>query len=238
MDEDRSRRGMEALPGEGDTEDPASSPGKGSDMPRVDLLQMGLLVEGGLVILAVVIGGLGFCDPHQSLMDLGWQTVLFPALSWGILGTLPMLLLLWALLKSEWRICRRMRETVDEKLVPLFGDCSLSELAILSCMAGLGEELFFRWCLQGGVTDWWGGAAGPWIGMVVVGVIFGFCHFINLNYAFWISWVGIYLGGLMVLSGTYLAPVISHAAYDFIALWILAGRQKRALCRDSAPESQ
>jgi membrane protease YdiL (CAAX protease family) len=82
----------------------------------------------------------------------------------------------------------------------------------------LGEELLFRWAIQGGLAAWFDSPSGQVLAVVIAAVLFGLCHFLNLAYAAVTFVIGIYFGGLMSWSGTWLAPALTHAAYDFLAL--------------------
>jgi hypothetical protein len=41
------------------------------------------------------------------------------------------------------------------------------------------------------------------------------------TYAALATLIGLYMGVLLVVSGGILAPIVAHAAYDFVALWYL-----------------
>ncbi len=171
-----------------------------------------------MIALAIILGWLGFCDTRQSLWSLDRNQVLFPALVWGIGASIPLLFLPFAILKFDFGLFQSLKQTIDDLLIPLFKECSFAEIVLLSAFAGLSEEIFFRWCLQGGLTNVWAGNAGVWLGISIAGVLFGLCHFITVSYALFAALTGIYLGVVMQWSGTYLAPAIAHGLYDFVAL--------------------
>ena len=66
---------------------------------------------------------------------------------------LPLLLYLMAFhfLQAAW--IDSLRNSVSQHLRPLFVSASYFELGLLSVAAGIGEELLFRWRLQGGVSS-------------------------------------------------------------------------------------
>src|SRR5687768_16157444 len=112
-----------------------------NDRWRPLLLAVG--VEGGLALVAILIGWLTGCWP---LADFSWDSA---ALFWGIVGTLPMLSVLVAI---EWwpvKPVTHLRGLFDDLLRPLLRRCSVAELAVISLLAGLGEEMLFRGLLQG-----------------------------------------------------------------------------------------
>ena len=208
-----------------------------SSNSRPNLLLLGFIVEGGLVILALALAWLGLSDQSQPLESLlgGWSHWRTPLL-FGLAATIPMLGYL--LLFHFWTpaFMRPMRRFVDLKLKPIFKGASLLEMLVLSLMAGFGEELFFRWCLQGGLTQ----ILTPSIGLVnaiavgvaVASIVFGACHWVNAGYGITTILVGVYLGMLMVWTGSWLVPAIAHALYDFVAMiYIARAPVKESLAR-------
>jgi membrane protease YdiL (CAAX protease family) len=193
----------------------------GDSKAGVNLLWVGLLVEGGLLFAAVVLGRLGLYDHLQplNLMDASdWKSGAF----WGVIATVP--LLIYLIIFHYWTpgFLKPMRQIVDTKMKPMFADSTTIELLVLALMAGFGEELFFRWCLQGGVTSLIAPLAGDVaaiaIGIAIASLIFGVCHWVNAAYGMTTLIVGVYLGATMVWSTNWLVPAIAHALFDFIAL--------------------
>lgn len=192
-----------------------------SSKPSVNLLWVGLIVEGGLVIVALGLGWLGLFDNSQPLNEID-GTGLRSAVFWGAIWMVPMLgqLVLFHFWKPKFY--RPMQEFVDNNLRPLFASSSYLELLIISVMAGLGEELLFRWCIQGGITTLavpqLGVTGGIGTAVVIASLLFGACHWVNNIYLLMASLVGGYLGLAMVMTGNWLVPAFAHAAFDFIAL--------------------
>jgi len=192
-----------------------------------NLLALGLLVEGGLVLLALALAWFGLSDQSQPLGDLvqGWGFWKKPLLL-GLAATIPMLGYL--LLFHFWTpgFMRPMQRFVDTKLKPMFRGASLLEMLTLSLMAGFGEEIFFRWCLQGGITHLltpaMGAVGAVAVGVVIASVIFGACHWVNATYGVTTILVGAYLGMLMVWTNSWLVPAIAHALFDFVAMIYIA----------------
>jgi membrane protease YdiL (CAAX protease family) len=55
--------------------------------------------------------------------------------------------------------------------------------------------------------------------------VFGLAHPISTTYAVLASLIGIYLGFLFVATDNLLVPIVTHAAYDFLALvYLLSGQ--------------
>lgn len=166
------------------------------------------LFEGGLGLVAIVLGWLLGIDPAAGTR-WDWQAVF-----WGSVATLPMVGMLLLIVRSNWPPLKRLVSLVDEVAVPLLGQRPIWDLALLSLLAGVGEELMFRGLLQGGVALYLGDA---WA-LIVASGVFGLCHALTRTYAVLAALIGFWLGGLWLLAGNLLAPMLAHALYDFFAL--------------------
>ena len=173
-----------------------------------------------------------------AAVGIGWLFAFRPAATFrldavdaglGLAATVPALAFFGLCLKCPWGPLVRLRQLVDRRLVPLFRPCTICELAAISIVAGVGEEMLFRGLLQGGLAEWIGGPAGLWVGLAVGSLVFGLAHAITPTYAIVTALIGFYLGWLWIATGNLLAPIMTHAVYDFIALVYLA---KLRTCRD------
>jgi membrane protease YdiL (CAAX protease family) len=192
--------------------------------PKVHLLWVGLLVEGGLFLLGLLIGWFGFYDKNQPLHTIDWE-FLQTAGIWGVAALLPMLIYLAVFQLWTPPFIKPMKEFVDSKLKPMFESCSIFELLLLSIMAGFGEEIFFRWCLQGGITSTlepnFGTTYAIVVGILVASWLFGLCHWVNATYGISTMLVGLYLGWTMIFTNNWLVPAITHTLFDFVALIVI-----------------
>jgi len=170
------------------------------------------LFEASLAVAAVALGWLVGHRPAEtfrpSAVDAGW----------GLLATVPPLALFWLSLKCPWAPLARLTRWFDEWFLPIMRRCRVSELAAISLVAGVGEEMLFRGLIQGGLSEWIGGPTGLWVGLAVGSVIFGLAHPISPLYAILTALVGLYLGWLWIATGNLLTPITTHALYDFVAL--------------------
>lgn len=183
-----------------------------------------MISEGALLLLAFGLGWLGGVSPVARLrLDFAGAAV-------GVAAALPMLgLLLWCL-RTRWAPMRRLVELVEERLGPYLADGSAGGIVLLACLAGLGEELLFR-----GVVQVWLAQRTPlWLALAGASLLFGLGHWLSASYAILATAIGAYLGLVFHLSGNLLAPIVAHAAYDVVALFVLA---RRAPVRRAAPAS-
>jgi membrane protease YdiL (CAAX protease family) len=88
------------------------------------------------------------------------------------------------------------------------------QLAVISLLAGVCEEVFFRSVIQGGLAR----HIGTISALALASVIFGVFHLVTKTYALIAALIGAYLGILWIVVGNLLAPVATHAVYDFVAL--------------------
>lgn len=111
------------------------------------------------------------------------------------------------------------RELTEELFVPVFGGTTPGDLALLSLLPGLGEEILFRGVLQ------------PEIGLVPASLVFGLMHSglsrRLLPYGLWATVVGALLGSLYLWSGNLWGCIAAHALVNALGIWWirrLAGR--------------
>ncbi len=184
---------------------------------RGSFVRLAVLFEGSLIVLAWVLGWfLGF--PPFERFDLRWG-----ALVWGVVATAPLLLGMRWCADTRWKPLSRLMREVEEKIVPLFSTCAVSELVLISVVAGVGEELLFRGVIQTTLSEWF----GPWGGLLAASVVFGLGHMVTPAYAALAGLIGLYLGTLSMVFGNLLLVVVVHSLYDFVALVYLVKRQKR-----------
>lgn len=177
-------------------------------MSRGEIVRLAALFEGGLAVLACLVGWLVGVPPWEKLT---WNV---PDAALGLAACLPMLALLALCVFASWPPLARIRAFVDDVVRPLFKECTLPDLALIALLAGLGEELLFRGLLQDGLARW----LGPWAALGAASVLFGLMHPITLLYAVLALLAGAYLGWTYLASGNLLVPMIAHAVYDFTAL--------------------
>jgi membrane protease YdiL (CAAX protease family) len=129
--------------------------------------------------------------------------------------------LAWMLAARSGPVHRLVSFVVDQ-LGALVAACSLAELALLAAVAGISEEVLFRGVVQVGLAR----VLGEPGALLAASVLFGLVHFATRAYAVLAGVMGLYLGAVFLLQGTLLAPIITHALYDFIALIFVARRYR------------
>jgi uncharacterized protein len=167
-----------------------------------------VVFEGSLVLLAWAIGWATEQAPWEKLT---WRMADFTL---GIAATVPLLAVFAACARLPWPPMARIRRICDEIIRPFFGGSSMTELAALSIVAGIAEELLFRGAIQNSLSGWF----GLWPGILLASLLFGAMHLITLTYGIIVTLVGVYLGWCYAASGNLLVVMVSHALYDFIAL--------------------
>ena len=118
----------------------------------------------------------------------------------------------------------RLVSFVVDQLGALVAARSPAELALLAAVAGISEEVLFRGVVQVALARVFGDPGA----LLAASVLFGLVHFATRAYAVLAGVMGLYLGALFLFQGTLLAPIITHAVYDFIALILVARRYRAA----------
>lgn len=164
--------------------------------------------EATLLILAMVLGLL-FRLPIAEL----W-TVTATACIVGVVAALPLLAAFAVSMRATAGPLASIRRFLEGFVRPLFGQWTVGQLLLISGLAGLGEEFLFRGVIQHGLTAWLGVPAA----LAIASALFGLCHYISTPYAVAATLVGAYLGIEFVWTGSLLAPTLTHALYDLLAL--------------------
>jgi membrane protease YdiL (CAAX protease family) len=114
----------------------------------------------------------------------------------------------------------------------LVGDRTLLPAAVAtSLIAGFGEETVFRGFLFLRLERWFGTGAGARVAIVVVSaLLFALAHYADQGIAGAAQALctGLVFGVLYARTRRIWAPMIAHAAFDLVALWIIyAGLEAR-----------
>jgi membrane protease YdiL (CAAX protease family) len=185
---------------------------------RATFLRMAGLVEGGVVLVALLLA---------AWLDLWPLNSIHPRIEDALLGGLaivPMLLLFF--------MARGLRRLIVELLGQPLSLCTWYDLLLLAALAGFGEELLFR-----GVLQPWIGRGHPLAGLIGANLVFGLMHALTPGYAALATAFGFYLSWLLGGFGepNLLRPIVAHAAYDYVAFLLIVREYRRTSTRPAAP---
>jgi membrane protease YdiL (CAAX protease family) len=173
--------------------------------------------EAGLALLAWGVArwlGIPLVDQLHPSLD---------SVVWGVAATIPLLLGLGRILEAESGALKQLVDLVLEHVGPLLAGRSAAQLALLAALAGVGEELLFRGVVQAGLAGVLPSAGA----LLAASLLFGLAHAASSAYAMLAFAMGLYLGALFLIQGGLLAPIITHALYDFVALLYLTRRWRQ-----------
>lgn len=179
--------------------------------------------EGGLVIVAFILGWMVDVNPISDVK------IELSALLWGVVGTLPLFLLLVLFYRYPFGALYSIKRLLIDVLGPCLNICRLHELIFIAILAGVSEELLFRGVLQSWFENLWGIA----LALLLSNILFGLAHAVTVMYAVLASLIGIYLAAFMDIGEqrNLLIPILIHAFYDFLAflLVIQSYREENAI---------
>lgn len=185
-----------------------------------------------------------FAVPLRSgqWFGFGWQV----SLATGLLSAVGLFWLVFGL--NRWKLgwLSDVEDSVQRLLVPSLRVLGVWQLGVISLLAGVGEELCFRWAIQGwierslqwgvaagGINGLVSGSAAEWlpflVAVLVAAALFGLAHAVSVPYVVLASVMGCILGLEAGLGGGLLAAMVTHALYDFLACLWLTGRLPRVL---------
>jgi len=176
------------------------------DPPGHDVIVLfAVFFEGGLAPLALLLGwGLG----HTPLLHFAWS---FRDAWIGAAAAVPPVLCFLAILHWPFGPLAKLKAFCEEEFVPLLANSSWADIALIALSAGVGEEMLFRGVFQSAL----GASTGVVSGLVVSSLLFGLLHPISLPYALVSCAMGMYLGGLFLITDNLLAAIVTHGLYDF-----------------------
>jgi membrane protease YdiL (CAAX protease family) len=182
--------------------------------------RLAVVVEGALGLVAIGLAKLFGVPLRDQFAAL--PRAAFDHLLWGMLATLPMLVLFWVMLDARWRPLVELKQQVRAMIRELFPRARVLELAIIAILAGVCEELLFRGVLQSLFTRW----TTPLVGLIVASLVFGALHAVSRLYFALATVIGAYLGWLLVEFNDLTVPIVAHGLYDFVALLYLTRTQE------------
>ena len=184
---------------------------------RVQFLNLGALVEGGVISLALFLAWVFHVD-WQSLLHWNLKGV-----AWSLAGLIPMLALFFVMHRFPIGSMLKVKRFLIDVMGPSLSACKWYDLMILAGLAGFSEELLFRGVLQPWIEQFWGGTTGYVMGIIIVSILFGIVHAVTLTYAILAALMGAYLSWLLDFSGerNLVIPMLVHTLYDFVAFLVI-----------------
>lgn len=181
------------------------------------------IFEAALSAVALLIGWLTNLDPFA---DFSYSE---PALVNGLIATLPVTLLFFALQGLPYAPLQKIRQLLLETIGAKLHRRDWSDLLILAVIAGFSEELLFRGVLQ----PWLEQATGMTGGLLLSNLIFALVHAVTPLYALLAMLMGVYLGLSLDFGGSrnLLTPMVVHSLYDFVAFVAILRNYRQTLAQ-------
>lgn len=182
---------------------------------------MACYFEAALTLVAIGVGWLTAIDPFA---DLKFNE---QALANGLLLTLPLLLLFFAMQELPLQALEKIRQLLLEALGARLYLCHWTDLLILASIAGFSEEVLFRGALQ----PWLENVTGITNGLLISNAIFALVHAVTPLYAALAMLMGLYLGISLDYGAerNLLTPIVIHSLYDFIAFIVILRNYRKSL---------
>lgn len=175
-------------------------------MKRSSLLLYASLFEGGALLLGILL---------SWLLDIPLLPRALTPVRDLALGTLwasvPFLFFVILISKHGRRIpgLQHMRKLMRKGVCELFSQATMVDIAYISLLAGIGEEVLFRGVIQNK------------FGLLVASLLFGLAHAITPAYVIVAALMGLYIGFLYEYHGSLLVAIQLHFTYDLCALlWL------------------
>jgi uncharacterized protein len=190
-------------------DEPSTEPSWFND--RLRILLLAVAVEGGFIVLAVVIGWFTDTPPVHRFHWSGLGVLE------GVAATLPLVGVFFIIIRWPVGPLARIKEFSERILRPMLRTCTVVDFLGIAALAGLGEEMFFRGAVQGSLQHW----VPVWLAVLISSVFFGLMHAVTPTYALLAAGLSVYLGVVWHYTDNLLVVAIAHALYDFLALLYL-----------------
>lgn len=117
------------------------------------LFRTAVIVEGGLGLIALVLGYLFGPDPRELVPRPDQIRFLVSGLGWGIVATFPLLLLMAVVRRIKHPAIEELEQLSEHPMLEMMLKLGPLELLVISLCAGVGEELLFRGWLMPGIAN-------------------------------------------------------------------------------------
>lgn len=206
---------------------------KKDDLADFPIFRAGLVFELGLGLVGFIIVWM-YCKftvasyplPRFFYSDesnVHWMN----SIIYGVLFAVILLAIVLCITYVPVKPLKKLKSNVDDRIAPMFASLNVFQVILISLAAGFGEEILFRWCIQGIIEHSIDASHGWWLALMVASFVFGLCHWIDEVYAVFTMIIGLLLGGLWVYCGDLIAVIVAHSVYDFLAITSLVWLYKR-----------
>jgi len=154
---------------------------------------------------------LGWVLGHNPLETFRWNLA---AALWGVVATIPLILLLLAMLRWPIGPLAFLNRFFETEVTPRLEEASWSEIALISVAVSVGDEMLCRGVLQASLMGWFGVAGGLGLASMLIGII----QPISIPYMVLAGLLGLYLGTVWLISGNLLTVIVAHGVFEFAAL--------------------
>jgi membrane protease YdiL (CAAX protease family) len=172
-------------------------------VPPNDLLRWGILL--GLIMIVAASIWTGFFR-DRNLIEYWFAGGVFVQIIVGAISGATFSFTLWLIgpyFKAFETIRAMLLRTIN------FEAFRLWHIVIISFLAAVPEEIFFRGALQ------------PVTGLIIASLVFGVLHSITPLYFIYATLAGFGLGLLAEWQDSLWAPIAAHYAVDFVSLLLL-----------------
>lgn len=181
--------------------------------------------DDNVVSFILALAGTAFLGVIAFGLSLAFDTPLRDQFHWsardgaiGLAGAAPLVIFLAWFMKTRQATIAAFRESQ----IAFFADIGFRftplRIVLMALFAGVFEELLFRGVLQTAAA-----AVAPMaVAIIFSNLIFGMLHWRTTLYAVIAGLVGVWIGVLYALTGNLLAPIVTHAVYDVVALAVTA----------------
>ena len=134
----------------------------------------------------------------------------------GVIATAPLAVFLLWFMRTQITAFASFRESQIAFFSSIGFEFTWPRILLMAIAAGVCEELLFRGVLQTFADRY----TPTIIAVVLTNVLFGLLHWRTALYALIAGVVGAYLGILFWITENLAAPIVAHALYDLMALYL------------------
>ena len=163
-------------------------------------------------MLALFLAELSGIEAGNIWQQLRWE---WSALFLAFVYSLLLFVVFVVCYHLPFHSIQHIKLRLQESTAPFLTNRNVTSIFIIAALAGVGEELFFRFFLQTALAQ----ATEIWFALLLSNLIFGLAHCLTPAYALFAGTLGLFLGYIYHHSANLLLPILVHSLYDFWALY-------------------